>query len=224
MASTIARALAGPIAIRLGADGEAYDGIRKDAVHVAGRLTAADARGPFGNPTSDSARAMVTAATVDALIVVYAPVGDRGPRGAPGARSHRRAGRGGGRRPRGRPVGGVMARPFVSAILAAGGLGTRAGGGVPKQFRPLGRPDAARAQPGGAGPAPACARSGRRAARGASRSGCRPVSRPPGPVRCRRWKAVRGVAIRWPGRWPASSAEAGIVLVHDAARPFVSAA
>ena len=42
---------------------------------MAGRLTAADARGPFGNPTSDSARAMVTAATVDALIVVYAPVG-----------------------------------------------------------------------------------------------------------------------------------------------------
>ena len=68
-------ALAGPIVIRLGNEGEAYDGIRKDTVHVAGRLTAVDARGPFGNPTSDSARAMVTAATVDALIVVYAPVG-----------------------------------------------------------------------------------------------------------------------------------------------------
>jgi DNA/RNA-binding domain of Phe-tRNA-synthetase-like protein len=68
-------ALAGPISIRLGMDGEAYDGIRKDTVHVAGRLTAADAAGPFGNPTSDSARAMVTAATVDALIVIYAPAG-----------------------------------------------------------------------------------------------------------------------------------------------------
>ncbi len=66
-------ALSGPITVRLGADGEAYDGIRKDTVHVAGRLTTADARGPFGNPTSDSARAMVTAATVDALVVVYAP-------------------------------------------------------------------------------------------------------------------------------------------------------
>lgn len=67
------RALAGPITLRLGADGEVYDGIRKDAVHVAGRLTVADEHGPFGNPTSDSARAMVTSSTVDALIVVYAP-------------------------------------------------------------------------------------------------------------------------------------------------------
>jgi DNA/RNA-binding domain of Phe-tRNA-synthetase-like protein len=71
-------ALSGPITIRLGADGEAYDGIRKDTVHVAGRLTAADAGGPFGNPTSDSARAMVTAATVEALIVVYAPARNSG--------------------------------------------------------------------------------------------------------------------------------------------------
>ena len=66
-------ALEGPITLRLGRDGEAYDGIRKDTVHVAGRLTVADARGPFGNPTSDSARAMVTEATHDALVVVYAP-------------------------------------------------------------------------------------------------------------------------------------------------------
>jgi DNA/RNA-binding domain of Phe-tRNA-synthetase-like protein len=67
------RALREPITIRLGADGEEYAGIRKDIVHVAGRLTAADAAGPCGNPTSDSARAMVTPATVDALIVIYAP-------------------------------------------------------------------------------------------------------------------------------------------------------
>jgi DNA/RNA-binding domain of Phe-tRNA-synthetase-like protein len=67
------RRLSGPITIRLGVDGEEYAGIRKDTVHVGGRLTAADAAGPFGNPTSDSARAMVTAATIDALIVIYAP-------------------------------------------------------------------------------------------------------------------------------------------------------
>jgi DNA/RNA-binding domain of Phe-tRNA-synthetase-like protein len=67
------RALSGPITIRLGVDGEEYAGIRKDTVHVGGRLTAADDAGPFGNPTSDSARAMVTSATVDALIVIYAP-------------------------------------------------------------------------------------------------------------------------------------------------------
>lgn len=66
-------ALAGPLLLRLGRDGEAYDGIRKDVVHVAGRLTLADDRGPFGNPTSDSARAMVTTATRAALVVIYAP-------------------------------------------------------------------------------------------------------------------------------------------------------
>ena len=35
----------------------------------------ADAAGPFGNPTSDSARTMVTLATTEALIVVFAPAG-----------------------------------------------------------------------------------------------------------------------------------------------------
>jgi DNA/RNA-binding domain of Phe-tRNA-synthetase-like protein len=48
--------------------------IRKDEVHVGGRITLADAEGPFGNPTSDSARTMVTTATTSALLVVFAPV------------------------------------------------------------------------------------------------------------------------------------------------------
>ena len=61
------------IEMRLGRDGESYAGIRKDAVHVAGRICLADARGPFGNPTSDSARTMVTTATTRALVVVFAP-------------------------------------------------------------------------------------------------------------------------------------------------------
>lgn len=73
-------ALTGPVVVRLGRDGEAYDGIRKDAVHVAGRVTVADDRGPFGNPTSDSARAMVTPAATEALIVVYAPASTSGER------------------------------------------------------------------------------------------------------------------------------------------------
>lgn len=59
--------------LRIGAPGEEYAGIRKDTVHVAGRIAVADDEGPFGNPTSDSARTMVTAATKDALVVVYAP-------------------------------------------------------------------------------------------------------------------------------------------------------
>jgi DNA/RNA-binding domain of Phe-tRNA-synthetase-like protein len=63
----------GDVTMRLGREGEEYAGIRKDAVHVSGRITVADATGPFGNPTSDSARTMVTTATKDALVIVYAP-------------------------------------------------------------------------------------------------------------------------------------------------------
>ena len=63
----------GDVELRLGRDGESYPGIRKDDVHVGGRLTLADARGPFGNPTSDSARTMVTTETVSAMVVVFAP-------------------------------------------------------------------------------------------------------------------------------------------------------
>jgi len=63
----------GPVELRLGRAGEAYPGIRKDAVHVAGRLTLGDRLGPFGNPSSDSSRTMVTAATTAALVVVFAP-------------------------------------------------------------------------------------------------------------------------------------------------------
>jgi DNA/RNA-binding domain of Phe-tRNA-synthetase-like protein len=63
----------GDVTMRLGKEGEEYAGIRKDAVHVAGRITLADDVGPFGNPTSDSARTMVTTDTRDALVVVYSP-------------------------------------------------------------------------------------------------------------------------------------------------------
>jgi DNA/RNA-binding domain of Phe-tRNA-synthetase-like protein len=63
----------GDVELRLGADGESYAGIRKDEVHVGGRMTLADRIGPFGNPTSDSARTMVTTATARALLVVFAP-------------------------------------------------------------------------------------------------------------------------------------------------------
>ena len=61
------------VEMRLGRPGESYPGIRKDDVHVGGRITLADNRGPFGNPTSDSARTMVTPATTRALVVVFAP-------------------------------------------------------------------------------------------------------------------------------------------------------
>jgi DNA/RNA-binding domain of Phe-tRNA-synthetase-like protein len=62
-----------PVALRKGQAGESYEGIRKAAVHVEGRPVLADARGAFGNPTSDSARTMVTHQTRSALVTVYAP-------------------------------------------------------------------------------------------------------------------------------------------------------
>ena len=67
------RLLEPPVTLRLGHAGEAYEGIRKDSVNVAGRLTLADVRGAFGNPTSDSARTMVTDGTRDVLCVVFCP-------------------------------------------------------------------------------------------------------------------------------------------------------
>jgi DNA/RNA-binding domain of Phe-tRNA-synthetase-like protein len=72
-----------PIALRLGTDGESYEGIRKDRVNVHGRLTLADAQGPFGNPTSDSARTMTTPDTTEVLVVLFVPASlarDRGER------------------------------------------------------------------------------------------------------------------------------------------------
>ena len=63
----------GAVTLRFGLAGEAYAGIRKDDVHVEGRIALADVQGPFGNPTSDSARTMVTTATHRALVMVYAP-------------------------------------------------------------------------------------------------------------------------------------------------------
>ena len=63
----------GDVELRIGRPGESYPGIRKDAVHVDGRITLADRIGPFGNPTSDSARTMVTTETRQAMLVVFAP-------------------------------------------------------------------------------------------------------------------------------------------------------
>ena len=66
----------GPLTIRVGAVGEGYEGIRKDRVNVGGRLCVADALGPCGNPSSDSARTMITTATERAAWIWFLPVGD----------------------------------------------------------------------------------------------------------------------------------------------------
>ena len=66
----------GPLTIRVGAVGEGYEGIRKDRVNVGGRLCVADTLGPCGNPSSDSARTMITTATERAAWIWFLPVGD----------------------------------------------------------------------------------------------------------------------------------------------------
>jgi DNA/RNA-binding domain of Phe-tRNA-synthetase-like protein len=69
----------GDVTLRIGREGESYPGIRKDDVHVGGRIALVDAAGPFGNPTSDSARTMVTVATTRAFLVVFSPRDVSGP-------------------------------------------------------------------------------------------------------------------------------------------------
>ena len=72
--------VAPPVALRLGREGEGYEGIRKDRVNVARRACLADAQGHFGNPTSDSDRAKITLETTRALVVPFLPLGTPPPR------------------------------------------------------------------------------------------------------------------------------------------------
>lgn len=64
--------LRGDVTFRLGGPGEEYPGIRKGPVHLEGRLGLFDAAGPFGSPTSDSARTCIDDATCDLLGAVMA--------------------------------------------------------------------------------------------------------------------------------------------------------
>jgi DNA/RNA-binding domain of Phe-tRNA-synthetase-like protein len=63
----------GDVVLRTGGPGEEYPGIRKGVVHLADRLGLFDAAGPFGSPTSDSARTCTTDATRSLLAVIMAP-------------------------------------------------------------------------------------------------------------------------------------------------------
>ena len=63
----------GTICARIGRQGEGYEGIRKGYVNLSGRPLLADDEGPFGAPTADSGRTLVTAATGTVLAVIYCP-------------------------------------------------------------------------------------------------------------------------------------------------------
>jgi DNA/RNA-binding domain of Phe-tRNA-synthetase-like protein len=64
--------VSGDVTLRLGAAGEEYPGLRKGPVHLAGRPGLFDAGGPFGSPTSDSARTAVREGTRRLLAVIMA--------------------------------------------------------------------------------------------------------------------------------------------------------
>jgi DNA/RNA-binding domain of Phe-tRNA-synthetase-like protein len=64
------------LVIRLGREGESYEGIGKERVNVAGRIVVADADGPIGNPSADSARTMITTDTEQAMWIYFLPVRD----------------------------------------------------------------------------------------------------------------------------------------------------
>lgn len=52
-------------------EGTAYQGIGKDVLNIEFLPALFDAKGPFGNPTSDNTRAMITDATKEILLVYY---------------------------------------------------------------------------------------------------------------------------------------------------------
>ena len=60
------------VVLRVAAAGETYKGIGKEVLNLEGLPVYVDAAGPFGSPTSDSERAMVTVATRRILLVVTA--------------------------------------------------------------------------------------------------------------------------------------------------------
>jgi DNA/RNA-binding domain of Phe-tRNA-synthetase-like protein len=62
------------ITLRLGTATDEYPGIGKETVRLAGRPTIFDRLGPFGNPSSDSARTRITEATTGLLFVIFEPV------------------------------------------------------------------------------------------------------------------------------------------------------
>lgn len=64
------------LVVRLGAEGETYTGIGKERVNVAGRICVADGEGAIGNPSSDSARTMITTDTERAAWIYFLPVED----------------------------------------------------------------------------------------------------------------------------------------------------
>lgn len=68
--------LKGPVVFRVGRQEESYKGIGKETVNIAELPVFADEVGPFGSPTSDSERTMITLNTTNILMVLISFSGD----------------------------------------------------------------------------------------------------------------------------------------------------
>jgi DNA/RNA-binding domain of Phe-tRNA-synthetase-like protein len=62
-----------PVQFRVAEEGETYQGIGRDMLHLARFPVLADSDGPFGSPVSDSMRSRVTEQTAELLWVTFAP-------------------------------------------------------------------------------------------------------------------------------------------------------
>lgn len=69
----IAKIVGGQVLARLGRAGEGYEAIGKGRIAAEGKLVLVDGQGPFGNPSADSARTMITEATREVMMVIFAP-------------------------------------------------------------------------------------------------------------------------------------------------------
>jgi DNA/RNA-binding domain of Phe-tRNA-synthetase-like protein len=67
-----------PVTFRVGKAGEAYRGIGKESINLDGLPVFADGAGPFGSPTSDSERAMITLNTREIMMLIIAFSGSAG--------------------------------------------------------------------------------------------------------------------------------------------------
>ena len=65
-----------PFVFRVGQAGESYKGIGKVEISIEHLPLIADEQGPFGSPTSDSERAMITLNTKQVMMVIFAFSGE----------------------------------------------------------------------------------------------------------------------------------------------------
>lgn len=67
--------ISGSIEFGIGEDGESYKGIGKETINIAELPVFKDSKGPYGSPTSDSERAMITNTTKHIIMVIISFAG-----------------------------------------------------------------------------------------------------------------------------------------------------